>query len=736
MFKGFFKSTWFCILLLIILAIPLCQGLMGPLLISAHDSMAGYVRALSMSRYMGHGQLLVRWAPEINWGYGYPVFNFYPPFFSFVSVIFFQLTHHMALAVNLALIMFWVLSAIGMFLFARESWGDEGGMLSAVLYLYAPYHIVDIYVRGAFAEFSSFAILPYLLLAILKTSRKPSLGYMLLGIASVFVLSLTHNIMSMLFFPVAVAYIIYLFFTGNRSGWIFPAGGIIVIGLMVSSFFWVPALLEKKFLSLGFLVSMRYDFHKSFITLGNLFWPWNNGAMDSVTFHTGVINTFLCLGSLAYLPKIFKINRQTGLGYVFFLIVGVLAVFFSLPGSHFFWEHIHLLSYIQFPWRFLTIIAFAMSFLGGSAGLLIKDHLLKRIALGFIGILVMVFSLKSFPDISYIYQLRTVDNFVALGEGEYTPKWVMIPPDKRPDSKFEIVQGRGQIGEVKALDPVHYETTLSTLVPSVVCFHTFYFPGWQVLVDHQSINPYIKNPFGLILFHVPQGEHDIQVVFGPTPARIAGVLISWAGVLLLIGIVLWVKFGLTKPQCLTSIILCLCMIGFVPTGFSQTDDLSKYISYLKSPDPDKRMSGAEELGAIKDLSAVEPLIALLRDLDKSVRRSAARSLGFIGDPEAVPGLIALLSDPDPTVRRTAVNALGNIKDNRAVEPLIALLKDENPDVREDTVIALGKIHDIRSYDPLHATTKDPNINVKKAAQEALGEAVKEPADSANAATAK
>ncbi len=541
MFKGFFRSSWFYIVLLIILAIPLCQGLMGAYLISAHDSMAGYIRALSMDRYMGHGQFLVRWAPEINWGYGYPVFNFYPPFFSFVSVAIFQLTHQMPLSINLALIMFWVLSAIGMFLFAREFWGDEGGMLSAVLYLYAPYHIVDIYVRGAFAEFSSFAILPFLLLSILKISRKPSLGYMLMGTASVFVLSLTHNIMSMLFFPVAAAYILFLYFTEKKPGWILWAGGMIAIGLMMSSFFWVPALLEKKFLNLGFLISMRYDFHKSFISWGELFWPWNNGVMDKVTFHTGVIHTFLCLGSLACLPKIFRINRQTGLGYVFFLFTGMLAVFFTLPESRLFWEHIRMLSYIQFPWRFLTYIAFAMSFLGGSAGILIKDQAAQKSVLIIAGILAIVFSLKSFPEISYVSELKTVEDFVALGEGEYTPKWVMIPPAGRPESRFEIVQGQGQLAGGKELNPVHYKTRITVYTPSLVCFHTFYFPGWRVLVDGKSINPYINNPFGLILFPVPQGEHDIQVVWGGTPVRTAGALVSWAGVLLLIGMIFWFK---------------------------------------------------------------------------------------------------------------------------------------------------------------------------------------------------
>jgi len=535
MLKSFLKSIWFYLILIVILTIPLCLGFFGDHLINGHDSMGALIRALSMDQYMGHGQYLVRWSPDVNWGYGYPMFSFYPPFFSFISVLFFQLTHQMPLAINCAAVLFWVLSGVGMFLLAREFWGDEGGVLSALLYVYAPYHIVDLYVRGAFAEFSSFAFFPFLLLAILKISRKLSLKYVLLGIASVFGLSLTHNIMSMLFFPVAIAYMFYLFFTENKSKWIIAACCVFIIGLMMSSFFWLPAILEKKFLNLNFLISMRYDFHKNFISLSELFCPFNKSSMDGVTLQVGMIHTLLCLITLGFLFKILKMNKQIWLGYIFFLVVGAIAIFFTLPYSHLLWEKIGILSYIQFPWRILTIIVFAMSFLGGAIALLIKGQGLRRILLITAGVLVILVFLAFSPKPSFIVHEQGIESFVALGEGEYTPKWVMIPPNRRPNTKFEIIHGKAQLAEEKNLDPVHYQIKARVFEPALLCFHTFYFPGWLVYVDGRSIQPYINNPFGLILFYLPSGDHDIRVVFGPTPIRTAGVVISWIGVLLLVG---------------------------------------------------------------------------------------------------------------------------------------------------------------------------------------------------------
>ncbi len=547
MLNKFLKSTFAYLVLILLLSFPLFKSFYNPNLINAHDSMAGLIRALSMDRYMGHGQGLVRWSPDVNWGYGYPMFNFYPPFFSFISVLFFHLTHQMILAIDWACILFWGLSGIGMFLFAREYWGNEGGLLSAVLYVYAPYHIIDLYVRGAFAEFSSFAFFPFILLSILLMCRKGGgLGAFLLGVISVFGLSLTHNIMSMLFLPLAAVYMLYLYIFENRSAWIFKSAGIIAIGLMMSSFFWLPALVEKQYLTLSYLTFMRYDFHKNFITLGELFWPLNNFNVDNMSFKVGIIPTLLCVATLCRLPKIFKLNKQLGWGFIFFLVNGLLAVFLTLSNSLFLWEHIKLLSFIQFPWRILTVIVFSMSFLCGSAAILIQNPRIKVFSVAAVILLVITFSLKSNPQPTFINDVQRVEDFLALGEGEYTPKWVVIPPNGPPDRKFDVFSGEGRLAPEKMINPVHYVTKFLALQPSSLYFNSFYFPGWQVLIDGQPTDPHLDNPYGLILFNVPYGDHDIQVFFGTTPIRITGMIFSVIGLILLIGVLFWKEMYATS----------------------------------------------------------------------------------------------------------------------------------------------------------------------------------------------
>ena len=211
MFKVFFKSTWFYLSVVVVLTIPLCLNLLGDHLIHGHDALAGLVRAVCMERYWGDGQFLIRWSPDVNFGYGSPIFSFYPPFFYYATLLISKITHNTNLALNLTCAIFWILSGIGMYFFVREFWGNKGAFLSAILYVYSPYYVQDFYVRGAFSEFSAFMIFPFLLLSIYKINQKVQIRYIFLGVISAFISVLTHG-MGVFFIIVAVFYALFLFF--------------------------------------------------------------------------------------------------------------------------------------------------------------------------------------------------------------------------------------------------------------------------------------------------------------------------------------------------------------------------------------------------------------------------------------------------------------------------------------------------------------------------------------------
>jgi HEAT repeat protein len=118
---------------------------------------------------------------------------------------------------------------------------------------------------------------------------------------------------------------------------------------------------------------------------------------------------------------------------------------------------------------------------------------------------------------------------------------------------------------------------------------------------------------------------------------------------------------------------------------------------------------------------IDDYIQWLNDPNPDIRRNAAWVLGRQRDVSIVEPLIAVIHDPDPTVRLRVVEALGNLKDERIVEPLIAALTREPAgDVRAAVASALGRSVDLRAVEPLIAALKDPLAPVRAAAAEGLG----------------
>ena len=58
------------ILFFVLSSIPVCFGLLGEHILWGHDAASGLIRSLCVEKYWGNGQFLIRWAADINYGYG------------------------------------------------------------------------------------------------------------------------------------------------------------------------------------------------------------------------------------------------------------------------------------------------------------------------------------------------------------------------------------------------------------------------------------------------------------------------------------------------------------------------------------------------------------------------------------------------------------------------------------------------------------------------------------------
>src|SRR3989339_1073779 len=147
------------LLVVLLLTLPAFAWLIQPGYFPMHDDLQT-TRLMEMEKCFRDGQIPCRWVLDLGYGFGYPLFNFYPPLPYLIGLPFRFMGLAYIDAIKIVGILGFVLCALNMYLLGRQLWGKKGGIISSLVYTYAPYHSVDLYVRGAMNEFWAMAFFP------------------------------------------------------------------------------------------------------------------------------------------------------------------------------------------------------------------------------------------------------------------------------------------------------------------------------------------------------------------------------------------------------------------------------------------------------------------------------------------------------------------------------------------------------------------------------------------------
>ena len=190
------------ILFSLLISIPVILPFFHTGYFPTHDGEWAVVRLGDMFRTLRDLQIPARYSGELNFGYGYPLFNFVYPLPYYLGVFIHLLGVGFVDTVKIIFAGSVFLSAFFMFLASRALWKNTwAGIISAVLYVYFPYRMIDLYVRGSIGESLSFVLFPFLFYLSIRLINKVSF-LPVFGIAiCVGVLVMTHNIMTVLFMP-------------------------------------------------------------------------------------------------------------------------------------------------------------------------------------------------------------------------------------------------------------------------------------------------------------------------------------------------------------------------------------------------------------------------------------------------------------------------------------------------------------------------------------------------------
>lgn len=341
---------------------------------------------------------------------------------------------------------------------------------------------------------------------------------------------MSHNIMAYMFFPfLAILALVLFFSTGSpRLPALLKIVSGFTLGLLMSLYFWLPAIVESGL--------MKYDtvfnFSDHFPTLKQLITPYFGygasvpGPGDGMSFFIGTVNLVLSLGAI--LIFVFwrkKIDRNKQPLFVWAFITFLIAVFMMNFRSVPIWNVVPFLPYFQFPWRFLSLVAFVTPvFIVALPKIKFSDYVGIAIIILAIALNFGDFRPQDFLGRTDAYYInRYIPTPVASADYLKTDEeYLRLPKvtEKRPDKNYPLITAVG--GLVKDLNVLNsldgrFDTEAKGEV--AISYNKYLFPGWQVKVGGQNVAIAPGKPFGQITFAVPSGSHSVEVKFGETLFR-------------------------------------------------------------------------------------------------------------------------------------------------------------------------------------------------------------------------
>lgn len=542
------KSKLLFLLLILISFIPLLN-LFYPGLPLTHDGQDHVARNANFYQNLSEGNIIPRWASNLNWGYGHPILMFLYPLPSYVASLFHFIGLSLIDSTKLVFGITYVLSSLTMYFWINEFLGKRAAFVSALIYILAPYRFVDLYVRGALGEHVAFVFPPLVLFFLLKLSQKYSYWYVLGGSLSLAGLILSHNAISLMFLPLIFLYAFYLLWQSKSKQLLVSSFGLLVIlGFGLSAFFWIPAFFEGKYtlrdiITKGEYVSRFVPFQAFFIG------PWSYGITGQFTTQIGVVQW---LAVLLTIPAVYFLYKKKNPLWVMAGImfgIFIISLFLMTEASKPIWEVLTTLQKFQFPWRFLSTSVFATAILGGLVVFAIPKRF-QLIVCCLLLIAVFWFNKDYWHAKDYLVKQETFFTNIydsTTDTGESSPIWSVRFMEKRPKAHIEIIQGNGTIRERKRTSTLHsYE--VETKEKTKFRENTLYFPGWQVFVAGEKTPIEFQDPAnrGLMTFFVGKGTHIIDVRFSETKLRLIADLVSGLTLLGLgfysIGKLLWRRY--------------------------------------------------------------------------------------------------------------------------------------------------------------------------------------------------
>jgi hypothetical protein len=516
---------------------------------TGHDFQYHAASWLDAAAQWKEGIVYPRWTEWADYGFGEPRFIFYPPFSWMLGASLGSVLpwNHVPIFFILLVQTF---AGVSTFALARRMLPKRAALFCVACYAANPYALLIVYMRSDFAELLANAFFPLLFLLALQigdllespaTSHRSTTPRVIASFAAVFAAVWLSNA------PAGViasysSFALFGFAALTRKSWQPLIRGIVglALGFGLASFYILPAAYEQRWvniaqaLSAGLLPSENFLYTVINDPEHTLF----NWIASTIAISLMILTGLAALrvrggeqdrGSPGALD-----NRV----WLALLLLAGLATVLMLRFTSPLWAVLPKLRFVQFPWRWMSLLAVVFAvFLGSAMGRKQWGWIWAVVTIALIGGTGVVLVQRGWWDTQDIPALRAA---IANGEGfdgtdEYDPEGDDHTNLPTKSSEAMVMDTDSIPGpnsrptiRVERWSPEDKEVSVNSREPFFLGLRLLNYPAWRAEVNGAAVTPRGGDDYNQMIVPVPAGESHVRVRLARTWDRTVGGSISLA----------------------------------------------------------------------------------------------------------------------------------------------------------------------------------------------------------------
>jgi 6-pyruvoyl-tetrahydropterin synthase related domain len=519
---------------------------------SGHDFGFHAASWLDAAGQWKEGIFFPRWTEWANHGFGEPRFIFYPPLSWMLGAALSFVVRWNAVP-GVFIVIVETVAGLCSFALARRFLPRNAALFGAACYAANPYALLIVYMRSDFAEQLACALMPLVVLTALQLcglveNRRGSVSRAMALFALVFAAVWLSNAPAAVISSYSVALLFAWAALEKKSMQpLWRGAGGLALGFALASFYLLPAAYEQRWVNIGQVLSLGLQPADNFLyTMGND--PEHNvfnWIASSVAVLLLVMTGIAAIAALQRTAREQESDDRKKLWRVLLVLCAAAAIL-MVRQSAFLWLYLPKLRFVQFPWRWMAIVAVPYAYFSAAAMMRQRVRwiwcVVVLVAVCGTATLLVKKTWWDSDDIPSLQEAIANDQGFE-GTDEYDPvgddhtnlpeKWAraqVLPAEesggRAPDAEIRIERWTAEERVVRVI----------STEPLRVALRLMDYPAWRVEVNRKAVTPEHAENNGEMIVALAPGTQRITARFVRTPDRTLGSAISLLGVLTLLAL--------------------------------------------------------------------------------------------------------------------------------------------------------------------------------------------------------